>query len=174
MLRKTLTLTFMSMVVIAVLAVGTAVAAKVSVNIKGGSLVLTPSGDSSLTDVTLDGTDQATTGALAQLRVRDGRGTGVGWSLTVSATDFEEINDPSKTIAATGFSVSAVNMVREAGSPSGSVTQNTGALSPPLTLMSAASPGGRGSYRAVPDLSLSVPAETFVGTYASTVTETVL
>ncbi len=174
MIRKTLALTIITMVVIVVVAVGTALAAKVSVSIKGGSLVLTPSGDSSLTDVTLDGTDQSTTGALAQVRVRDGRGTGAGWSLTVSATDFEEINDPSKTIAASGFSVSAVNMTRDAGSPAGSVTQNTGALSPPLTMLNATSPGGRGSYRAVPDLSLLVPAETFIGTYASTVTETLL
>lgn len=174
MLRKTLALTLVIIVVTAIVAVGTAVAAKVTVNIKGGSLVLTPSGDSSLTDVTLDGTDQSTTGALAQVRVRDGRGTGVGWSLTLSATDFEEINDPSKTIAASGFSVSAVNMTREAGSPAGSVTQNAGALSPPLTMMNATAPGGRGSYRAIPDLSLLVPAETFVGTYASTVTQTLL
>ena len=170
MLRKLSLIVIVTIFIVAVYAMGTAVAAKVSVVVTGGSLTLTPSADSTLTAVVLDGTDQATTGSLAQLTVTDARGTGVGWNLTTSATNFEEINDAAKTIANTGFEVTAVNLVTVSGN--GGVNGSTGFIDTPLTLLDSSSPNGMGTYNSTPDLSLQVPAETYVGTYASTVTET--
>src|SRR3990172_7762447 len=93
-------------ILVIVIAAGTAAAAKVTVVVTGGPLdIQLPFSDQSLNGVTLDGTNQTTTGTLGETRIRDARGTGAGWYVTVSATDFEEESDPGKTVPAGGFRV---------------------------------------------------------------------
>ena len=164
--------------VVAIFAIGSAGAAdkKVNVNVSGAPLnLVVPVGDAALADVTLDGTDQNATGVLGVVRVVDPRGTGQGWYVTLVSTNFEEVLDPSKTIpsGAGGFQVTAANVSNISGN--GGVTGNAGNLAPAaLTVMDSPSPNGRGINEANPDLDLQVPAETYIGTYAATVTETLI
>jgi len=173
-MKKMLLIIAAAVLMIALYAVGTAAAAKVTVVVKPGALTLVPSADSALLDATLTGDDVVTTGALGALEAKDARGNDNGWHLNVVATNFEEISDPSKTITAAGFTVTAVNGVEITGSGSGTVNESVGGLSG-AGLGMLDSPNGdgyRGRYGATPDLQLTVPAATYVGTYASTVTET--
>lgn len=161
-----------AVLMIAIYAVGTAAAAKVTVVVKPGALTLTPSTDSNLLDATLTGDVVVTTGDLNSLEVREARGNNAGWNLTVQAADFEEINDPAKTITAGGFKVLAANGAGITGS--GTVNPGAGVLSGSgISLLDSPNGSGyRGRYGATPSLQLTVPAATYVGTYAGTVTET--
>jgi len=174
MLRRLFLIVAVLVLAAALYAVGTALAAKINVKIKGGPLSLTPSADQAMNDVILDGNDTIATGTLGELQVKDARGTGAGWIVIVRATDFTEQSDPLKTIPATGFSIPAAPVVTVIAG-SGGVSSGSGILKiPGIVLLDSPSPDGRGRYSITPDLELDIPAEVFVGTYASTVTETIL
>lgn len=183
MLRKFPIIATVAIIAIAIYAVGNALAGsttapgstttKVSVKVKPGVLSMTADDTASLADVTLDGADKNTSGNLGTIRVTDARGTGDGWYVNVVATDFEEEADPLKTIANTSFTVDSVVVTKITGN--GGVTSATGGLSGGgITMLDAAqaTKRGRGINDADALLGLDVPADTFVGTYASTVTET--
>ncbi|MDP1808055.1 MAG: WxL domain-containing protein [Actinomycetota bacterium] len=173
MIKKLPLIVAVVVLVIAVYAVGTAVAAQVTVVVKGGPLSLTPSADQTLADAVLDGNDTSTTGSLGELQVKDARGTGAGWYVTAAATDFAE-QSTANTIAAGGFTVPVAPVVTTIAG-NGGVTSAAGTLSGAgFTLLNSSSPNGRGRYSATPDLLLQVPAQTYIGTYAATVTETLL
>lgn len=178
MAKRLPALLIVTILVASLFVLGSAVAAtkKVDVRVNGNPLSLVvPGGDVSLTDVTLDGTDQNTTGALGIFRVVDPRGTGTGWYLTMGSTDFEEISDASKKISsqAGGFAVTNANLAAVSGN--GGVTASTGNLAPAaLTILDSPSPNGRGINTTNPDLELQIPAETYVGTYSATVTGTLI
>lgn len=151
---------------------------KVSVVIVPGSLVANHLGGQSLNSVTLDGTDQTTTGTVGTVQVVDARGSGLGWSLNIKATNFVETSDPSRIIditsgANTGFSVPSaptVTVIAGNTAPSSS-SGNLDGLG--FNLLTAAANTGMGTYQTTPDLELKVPAETYSGSYESTVTLTV-
>ena len=174
MLKRLPTIAALVILVI-VIAAGTAAAAKVTVVVTGGPLdIQLPFSDQSLNGVTLDGTNQTTTGTLGETRIRDARGTGTGWYVTVSATDFEEESDPGKTIPAGGFRVPVAPTVTVLSGFDGGIVADSGPLAAPgLTLLVSPNPNGRGRFSVTPDLELDVPAETYIGTYASTITETI-
>lgn len=164
-----------------VFVVGVALAAnpfKVSVVVNAGSLTADHLGGQSFNGVTLDGTNKTTTGTVGTIQVVDARGSGAGWSLNIKATDFVETSDPSRIIditpgAGTGFSVPAaptVNIIAGNTAPSSFSGDLDGAG---FDLLSAAANTGMGTYQTSPDLELKVPAETYSGTYESTVTLTV-
>jgi hypothetical protein len=159
-----------------VLGTGAALAKKVDVQVSGNPLnLVVPGGDVSLSNVSLDGTDQNTTGSLGTFRVVDPRGTGTGWYLTMASTDFEENTDPSKTIPSDsgGFAITNANLTTVSGN--GGVTAGTGNLAPAaLTVMDSPGPFGRGVNEVDPDVELQVPAETYIGTYSATVTATLI
>jgi hypothetical protein len=122
----------------------------------------------SFTD-TLDGTDQTVTYAPV-LGVVDARGTGAGWNLSISATTF---SDGSGHTLAPG-SVTAVAQACHAGS---SCTAATNSITYPLTiggtaakLFNAAVSSGLGKVDVTPTVAVSIPGNTFAGTYTSTVT----
>jgi hypothetical protein len=182
--KKSTALLALALLVVAVYAVGLAGAADdlgpydatVSVDVLPGYLTLGPSDDTTLTAVTLTGSDQTATGDLDTLTVTDARGTGVGWYLTMSATDFDGTagtavgKDP---IPATGFRISSVTLSAVGGSTAG-IDDDTGALDIPLKVIDSEAPNGRGSYTADVELELDVPAEAYEGTYASTLTQTLI
>jgi len=151
---------------------------KVQVTVVPGSLTANYLGGQSLNSVTLDGTDKTTTGTVGTIEVVDARGSGLGWSLNIKATDFVETSDPSRIIditpgADTGFSVPSaptVNVIAGNTAPS-SFSGNLDGTG--FNLLSAAANTGMGTYQTTPDLELKVPAETYSGTYESTVTLTV-
>ena len=177
MIKRLPTLLIVTVLVTSLFVLGSAVAVakKVDVTINGNPLNLViPGGDVNLTDVTLDGTDQNTTGSLGIFRVIDPRGTGTGWYLTMGSTDFEEVSS-TRTISsqAGGFAVTNANLTVVSGN--GGVTASTGNLAPAtLTILDSPSPNGRGISETNPDVQLQVPAETYVGTYAATVTGTLI
>jgi hypothetical protein len=58
----------------------------------------------------------------------------------------------------------------DANGPSSNQTTYTSLSESPLKLASAASGEGDGVYDLTPDFQLSIPAETFTGSYSATVT----
>ncbi len=94
MAKRLPALLIVTILVTSLFVLGSAVAAtkKVDVRVNGNPLSLVvPGGDVSLADVTLDGTDQNTTGALGIFRVVDPRGTGTGGYLNIVSSDFERV-----------------------------------------------------------------------------------
>ena len=150
-----------------------------TVTITAGSLSV-DANDVSLSAVVLDGSDKTATSASGSnsWAAEDARGTGVGWHLTIDATDF---TDAGKTInisaADQEFKIQLLdtNIAVVSGNtkPTSSVTSLTAIPEAPaaaLTFASAAVNEGMGSYTLNPNFELEVPAETLVGNYSSTIT----
>ena len=121
--------------------------------------------------VTLDGTSQTIAGSTSAWRV-DATGETGGWNLTVASTDFTAA---SRIIGVANFTIRLLNadIAVVAGDPTGpSSTQitHTALSSSPLKLASAAVADGNGTYDLTPSFELTVPAETYTGNYAATLT----
>lgn len=157
---------------------GTALAAS-TVVLSGGTLTLTTPAVGNFTGVTLNGSAQSTTASMGTFTVTDARGTGVGWNVTVQATQF--------TMAGHTLPMNSISMP----APTVAKIDNTSGDTPSITtgpylidnasavkITSAAADGtGMGSYtfNAIPStLTLSIPANAYAGTYTSTVTVSVV
>ena len=119
---------------------------------------------------TLDGTDQTVSYAPV-LGVVDARGTGAGWNLTISSTTF---SDGSGHTLAAG-SVASAAQACHAGSSCTAAT-NSG-ITLPLTLsgtaakfFNAAANTGLGKVDVTPTVNVSIPGNSYAGTYTATVT----
>jgi hypothetical protein len=122
-----------------------------------------------MTDV-LDGTDQTVSYA-ADLGLVDARGTGAGWNLQISATNF---SDPSGHTLAPG-TVTAVSTACHSGSTCTAATSS--GIAYPLTVtataakfFNAASNTGLGKIDVTPTVQVAIPGNAYAGTYTSTVT----
>jgi hypothetical protein len=118
---------------------------------------------------TLDGTDQ-TVSYGPVLGVVDARGTGAGWNLTISATNF---SDGAGHTLAPG----AVTAAAQACHAASTCTAATNTITYPLTItgvaakaFNAASTTGIGKVDVTPTIAVAIPGNTFAGTYTSTVT----
>ena len=123
-------------------------------------------------DVTLDGSTQMVDGSTGAWRA-DAVGETEGWNLTVASTDFD--NGAGKTIPVSNFHIQLLdaNIAVVSGDTNGPVSTQTtfAALSgTALKIASAAAGEGDGVYDLTPDLRLTVPAETYTGSYTATVT----
>jgi hypothetical protein len=145
----------------------------------GGTLTLTTPTVSDFTGVTLNGAAQTTTASLGTFTATDARGTGVGWNVTVQATQFTSTDH---TLALHSISMSAPS-VAQIDSTSGTVPSITSGQylidGSAVKIATAAADGtGMGSYRfnaSTPStLTLSIPANAYAGTYTSTVTVSVI
>ena len=119
---------------------------------------------------TLDGTDQ-TVSYGPVLGLVDARGSGAGWNMTVSATNF---SDGAGHSLAPG-SVTSVAQACHAGS-SCTVGTSSG-ITYPLTITgtaakftNAAVNTGLGKVDVTPTIQVSIPGSSYAGTYTSTVT----
>jgi hypothetical protein len=142
--------------------------------VSAGTLGLTTSATPSF-GVTLDGTDQTPTYTVPTT-VTDATGSGTGWNLTITSTQF---TTGSATLAANASSITAVSNSCVGGS---TCTAPTNAITYPLTVPAAATPPaavkyfnaaattGRGKFTNTPTVSVSVPANTLAGSYSSTLT----
>ncbi|HJX62101.1 MAG TPA: WxL domain-containing protein [Dehalococcoidia bacterium] len=150
-----------------------------TVSVTAGTLSV-DANDVTLSAVVLDGGDKTATSASGSnsWAAEDARGTGVGWHLTIDATDF---TDAAKTIniSATDqeFKIQLLDtniaVVTGNAKPTSSVTSLTAIPEAPasaLTFASAAVNEGMGSYTLNPNFELEVPAETLAGSYSSTIT----
>lgn len=118
---------------------------------------------------TLDGSDQLVSWS-ALLGIVDARGTGPGWNLTVSATTF---SDGGGHTFAPG-SVASVSASCLGGS---ACTGATNSITYPLTLsgtaakfFNAGANSGMGQVNVTPSMNVTVPGNSYAGTYTSTVT----
>src|SRR3954470_15467580 len=117
---------------------------------------------------TLDGSDKVVTWS-ALLGVVDARGSGAGWNLTVSATDF---TSGSHTLAP--GTISGVAAACHGGN---ACTAATNSVTYPITLgttaakfFSSALDSGLGKIDVTPSVDVSIPGNAYAGTYTSTVT----
>ena len=146
--------------------------------VAAGALVLEASGltittaSISFPDVTLDGTDQTVNGSTSAWRA-DAAGESGGWNVTVAATDFD--NGAGKTIAVANFEVRLLDadivlVSGDTNKPTSTQTTFTSLSGSALKIASAASGEGDGVYDLTPGFRLTVPAETYSGSYTATVT----
>ncbi|MBT7602675.1 MAG: hypothetical protein HN560_16615 [Anaerolineae bacterium] len=153
-----------------------------TVTITGGTLSVTPA-NVTLGGVTLDGTDKLSTSASGanSWSAADARGTGLGWNLTIGATDFDDGAGKTIDIAQAdsefkiqlldaNVTVTAGNTKPVSSAATLTVIPDTGSVK----FLSAATDTGMGTYAIAPNFELEIPAETYVGsgTYTSTITVT--
>lgn len=150
--------------------------ATVTGTVTGGSLALTTTATPSFS-VTLNGTDQTPT-YTAALNASDTTGTGSGWNLTVTSTQFTTGGATPSTLATGASSITTVS----SACASGTCTNPTNAIAYPVAVPAAAtSPTpvkffdaaantGLGKFTVTPTVQVSVPANTLAGTYTSTLT----
>ena len=150
-----------------------------TVSVTAGTLSV-DANDVTLSAVVLDGGDKTATSASGSnsWAAEDARGTGVGWHLTIDATDFTHAAH-THNISATDqeFKIQLLDtniaVVTGNAKPTSSVTSLTAIPEAPasaLTFASAAVNEGMGSYTLNPNFELEVPAETLAGSYSSTIT----
>lgn len=152
--------------------------------VSGGTLGITT--DPTVTNfgaVTLDGTAKTTTATLDAFEVNDSRGTGEGWNVTVTATQFKQHDGTNyvvdgKTLA-TGSLAMAAPTVAADGTTSAAPTLTAGPydvdVASGVKVASAAVDTGMGKYDfTAGDLTLSVPASAYAHTYRSDVTVSVV
>jgi hypothetical protein len=159
-----------------------------SVALSGGSLSFTtaPMADDFASTI-LTGATQTVTAGFNDWRVKDARGSGAGWNVTMQASQFSDGQATPKTLPAGSLKlktpvVSAVDPLNLAVAPIVSLTPT-----PPWTLdggssvkvVSAAAGTGEGEWNfdhanlaASKDLELKVPADASATTYSSTITST--
>jgi hypothetical protein len=139
----------------------------------GGSLGLTAPATTTLTAITLNGTDQSATTNVA-FTPADSTGSASGWNLTGTSTTFQ--NASSKTLPATATTITGGSVAAVAGTcrlPTNSITYPVtlpAAASAPaaVKLYDAAAATGLGSSTVTLTFKLSVPPSAFKGTYTST------
>jgi hypothetical protein len=131
--------------------------------------------------VTLDGTDQTPTYTLP-MTVNDATGSGTGWNVTVTSTTFSTGGGLPKLLSTSASTVTATSSSCASGTctnPTNSIGYPLGVpagSSPPtaVKLFNAAANTGMGKFTVTPTVQVSIPANTYAGTYTSTVTVAVV
>lgn len=153
-----------------------AATAETTGTVNAGSLSLTTTATPTFS-ATLDGTDQTPTYTLP-MTVEDSTGSGAGWNTTITSTEFATGGEPARTLSTTASSMTGVT----AACAEGTCTDPTnatayplsvpaGAVAPtPVKFFSAAAETGLGEFTVTPTVAVSIPANTYAGTYTSTVT----
>lgn len=177
---------YLGFLVILVLAIGGSVAAFAD----GPSATVAVTGTANVTEsgpttvqgsaVTLDGTNKTSTYTM-DIAVNDNTGTGSGWNLTITSTQFStgDCTTTGHNLATTASQISGVAMVENG---TGTYTDPTNAITYPKTIpaactaptaikfFNAAANTGLGQFKITPSVSIAIPANTYAGTYSSTVT----
>ena len=148
----------------------------VTATVNAGSLTLSSSATPSLS-VTLNGTDQTPTYTVP-MAANDETGSGSGWHLTITSTQFTTGGATPRTLSTSASSITAVS----ASCTHGTCTNPTNGTSYPLgvpagsspptpvTFYNAAANTGMGDFTVTPTVEVSVPANAYAGTYTSTLT----
>ncbi len=149
-----------------------------SAGVSAGSLSMAAADPPSLA-ATLNGTDQQVSDAVA-VDAKDNRGSGSGWKLQITSTQFTTGGGTPRTLGTSSLRVSGVTSACDAGTcttPTNAVsyphTVPAAATAPTATTMySSAVDTGMGDFTLTPTFQLTVPANTYAGTYSSTITVT--
>ena len=151
--------------------------ATVTGSVNAGTLSISTSATPSFS-VTLDGTDK-TGSYTVPTTVTDATGSGAGWNLTITSTQFTTGGGSPKTLATSASSLTGVTSSCAGGStctnPTNSVTYPVAVpagSTPPTAVkyFNAALNTGAGQFTNTPTVSVSVPANTYAGSYSSTLT----
>lgn len=143
----------------------------------GSTLDLTAPGNANwAAGVTLNGLDQ-TASVSIPTTLNDSRGTGTGWNMTITSTQFTK--GGGKVLPADASRITGVTSTCDNGSTCTAANNSVGY---PLTVpadvsapdavkfFNAASTTGMGKFTVTPSVSVSVPANSYAGTYTSTLT----
>jgi hypothetical protein len=152
----------------------------VTATVGAGSLTAASSATPSVS-VTLDGTDQ-TPSFTAALSTNDETGSGAGWHLTITSSQFTTGGGTPRTFSTSASSITGVAVTCARGTctaPTNSATYPVvvpAGSGPPtaVSFFSSAASTGMGDFTVTPTVQVSVPANTYVGTYTSTLTITVV
>lgn len=141
--------------------------------LSGFGLSLSSDNAAFMNGIILNGQDQIATGSMSTITMVAENTDTQGWHVDIFSTNFININNPSRMISSLGFSVPTQPEIT--GSGSGDLpTSSAGTLGGGgFKLVSATVGNGIGTYYATPALRLSVPAQTYSGTYQVTVSTTI-
>ncbi len=147
----------------------------------GGATLSASSTGTPSFSLTLNGTDQTTSYTLPAQAI-DPRGTGAGWNLTVTSTQFSD--GSGHTFPTTASSITAATNACGASSTCtqatnsvsyASLTVPAGPTAPAaVKFFNAATNTGMGKIDVSATVSVAVPANVFAGTYTSTVTVSIV
>jgi hypothetical protein len=152
-------------------------AATATTTITAGALAFVSSPPNVSFSATLNGVDQTVTNAQA-IDVGDATGSGTGWNITATSTQFSTGGGSPKTLSTSATAVdSAPAIACDAGASCTTATNSVtypytlpaGSTAPTATkLVNAAASTGMGNQTVTPTWKVSVPANTYAGTYSST------
>ncbi|MEA2286106.1 MAG: hypothetical protein QOJ21_2149 [Solirubrobacteraceae bacterium] len=146
--------------------------------VTGGTLSLSTTAAPTFS-ATLDGANKTPTYTVP-FTLNDARGTGVGWNTTITSTQFKDATT-SKTLPADASSITGVISAVAGGTATDPVNGvdytngvgiPAGATAPtdPIKFFNAGVDSGMGKFTVTPTVAVSVPANSYAGTYSSTVT----
>lgn len=150
---------------------------KATTSVKPNSLTLSAPASVSMNPIDVSADEIETTGTMAGIEITDLRGKKLplGWSLTVTVTDFKSADND--TILLTKFKM-LVNQYQFLGGIDGGITipgtaafvdSNNDGISDAASILIAKAGFGAGKFSISPILKLLVPAFTIAGDYQSTI-----
>ncbi|MBA2283929.1 MAG: WxL domain-containing protein [Ktedonobacteraceae bacterium] len=150
----------------------------VTATITGGSLTETTA-TTQAPSATLAGVDQAVTYTIP-ITLTDLRGTGAGWNLTITSTQFTTGGGTPHLLDTSASHITGVTSAHVGTDgytdPTNSITYApllvpAGTTAPTaVKFFNAALTTGLGTFTVTPTVSIALPANTFAGSYTSTVT----
>lgn len=152
--------------------------ASATLTVSAGSLSESNGTTSPSVSTTLDGTDRVATYTLT-LTVTDATGSGNGWKLTITSTQFTTGGGSPHTLPTSASTITGVTASCVASTTCANPINNViypvaapAASSPPtaVAFYNAAANTGMGKFTVTPTVSVSIPANSYAGSYSSTVT----
>lgn len=155
-------------------------ASAAEVGITGGQLAVDEITVGSFTAVVLEGKTQSTFADINAFNITDPTGTGAGWNVVMSATQFID-TETGKTLPLGSLSVVTPSLTEAdiGSSPAEEITKREGVIDngTGVSILSAGAGAGMGTYTAsfTPDsLKLHLlPKDVYSGTYTSTISVTI-
>ena len=153
-----------------------------TISITGGSLSESAPTAVAATAVTLTSDDQTTTYSLG-LTLNDPRGTGGGWNLTITSTLF---NSGTHQLASNASSINAAPTAVCSGTGNHCTAPDDSSITYPVGVpagtsaptavkfFDAAANTGMGKFTITPTITVSIPGNTYAGSYTSTVSVAVV
>jgi hypothetical protein len=155
----------------------------VTTTINGGSLTETGDFTGASVSVTLTGKDQKPPYTLP-ITVTDATGSGAGWHLTITSTQFNTGGSPSIRLSPSASRMAGVVAQCKAGNSCTPTKSNSHPISYPLLVpagsgstppaavefFSADTNTGMGTIIVTPTINVTIPGNTYAATYTSTVT----
>ncbi len=147
--------------------------------VTGGSLAIDDLVIANFATVLLDGTTQTTPAGVTARTLTDSRGTGVGWNVSLKATQFQQGAD-GKILPVDSLALGPVSIVEKSGVEGSSAVTGITTLEGTIdntagvVILNAPVDEGMGTYTvSMDDMTLTLlPATTYAGIYTSTVTTT--